>query len=752
MSGSPIPTASLPSHGGAPSAAPVAAAAPPSNEATPHHPQASGQDTATSESRRHHRHHRTHHAGSASRETTTHSTQRRRRRSKRHSAGGDMVEGPVNGGAASTQERHRDIGTSSMKMSDYDELREEERLATAVGRELAVPNSNCNPHTSGVLPFVENVPYPAAHATVAGPRSPHVYGESTGGRATPSPERPTGFSSPPPPLSLANPTVPIASVTAATVAASASMAEDKPIPTLDGNFSDHSSGSTPPFRTQGAKEAKSASHAPTVINTTSSYRSGGNHTSYSRHIYLDGAANGAAAVGSAATTPLVSPTPPPAQPQQPQQQQHPRIESMVGEPSVHDELFSPASAGEADGCPAVYVGSTYPHLHPVSGLPGHPLGSASAGDVVISTSSGVAANSTNTSAAAVAVAVPTSRFHIIGISSLDAEVSLEEEMGVEQKNYNTCFARKRSAGGGNGRDLGGRGSGNELECDDSGRLQAEERADVFSSDESWSDDEMWVPRTLEPILSCCVNTRANPDGWKRIEARRHAFERPLHSLQIAALVYEVVVIVLFWSSVFAGYLLVYTQDEKDCLAEIITFAVVCSAFIISLYVSLGLVSFKDCTDHDNRGEMCTFCRRRTHIESKHCKACNKCVDHFDHHCKWLNMCIGRKNYLLFFIFVSSACLATLTALVAGICLLSRHWAELERHHLYFRVGPIVMCAITALGIGPMLHLLCFHVYLCHVGETTYQYILDKREATFFRESKNEDKKASRGLCGCKCFS
>ncbi len=42
--------------------------------------------------------------------------------------------------------------------------------------------------------------------------------------------------------------------------------------------------------------------------------------------------------------------------------------------------------------------------------------------------------------------------------------------------------------------------------------------------------------------------------------------------------------------------------------------------------------------------------------TKHCSACNKCVDSFDHHCKWLNQCIGKRNYAWFFASVVTAVL------------------------------------------------------------------------------------------------
>ena len=51
--------------------------------------------------------------------------------------------------------------------------------------------------------------------------------------------------------------------------------------------------------------------------------------------------------------------------------------------------------------------------------------------------------------------------------------------------------------------------------------------------------------------------------------------------------------------------------------------------------------------------------------SKHCRACDKCVLHFDHHCKWLNNCVGAKNYHSFFVLVFAVFVQVLAQLAAG---------------------------------------------------------------------------------------
>ncbi|KAK7193992.1 palmitoyl acyltransferase 7 [Novymonas esmeraldas] len=270
-------------------------------------------------------------------------------------------------------------------------------------------------------------------------------------------------------------------------------------------------------------------------------------------------------------------------------------------------------------------------------------------------------------------------------------------------------------------------------------------------------EDVFESRSQQPLTSCCVDTRRYPDSWRQTRPRRHAFQRPLDSLQIAGQVYVIIIIVLFWSSVFTPYVLLYTQDGQDCLAELIVFGSCFGAGVVCVYIFFFLVSFMDCTDRDNEGELCMFCRRRTHANAKHCKACNKCVEGFDHHCKWLNMCIGKDNYNLFFCFVTSCVFSVFSALASAICILARWWGVLARHHsAYFRAGPLVLCVVLLVGIGPILHLFGYHVYLRLVlRTTTYQRIVRIREENFKipvdgaeAPQQNTGKAKKKGCCCC----
>ncbi|XP_037093763.1 palmitoyltransferase ZDHHC11-like [Pollicipes pollicipes] len=92
--------------------------------------------------------------------------------------------------------------------------------------------------------------------------------------------------------------------------------------------------------------------------------------------------------------------------------------------------------------------------------------------------------------------------------------------------------------------------------------------------------------------------------------------------------------------------------------------------------------------------------------TKHCSACNKCVDRFDHHCKWLNHCVGRRNYSWFLACVASA--ALLSLLPVG--------------RAAFVAGAATFAALALVCALLLLHLLGFHAFLVARGATTYEYI------------------------------
>ncbi|ORC88498.1 putative zinc finger domain protein [Trypanosoma theileri] len=230
-----------------------------------------------------------------------------------------------------------------------------------------------------------------------------------------------------------------------------------------------------------------------------------------------------------------------------------------------------------------------------------------------------------------------------------------------------------------------------------------------------------------PCASCCVD-RSDPDSWRHNRPRRHAFQRPFHMFQIIALSLVTIAFILFWSTIVPAYALLYTQGGySSCLLEMVLFSTLTGVGLILTFLLWAIVSFKENGDVSNEGEPCTYCRRLTNVDSRHCKACNKCIKGFDHHCKWLNVCIGAKNYRLFICYVVSALISSTLASLSGVVLLARWWKPLALYSWYFRVGPILLSALSFVPVPPLLHLFCFHVMLWRLHMTTFEFIVMRRQ-------------------------
>lgn len=221
----------------------------------------------------------------------------------------------------------------------------------------------------------------------------------------------------------------------------------------------------------------------------------------------------------------------------------------------------------------------------------------------------------------------------------------------------------------------------------------------------------------------CMMPDDDPEVWQKYTPRRTAFDYPLHPLHIAAVVVKVSGLALFWSAV------VPIVIAFEAWSVLVPFVAVSVCFTTMFLIMQHRISFRENGDVEGEGEMCCYCKRLTHIDSKHCKACNKCITKFDHHCKWLNTCIGGKNYTAFMTYLVAVSVAMICTLVSSVVVLVRWWDKIPQRlaSSYFRAGPIALAILMAVGLPAILHLLGFHILLMKKGITTYEHILEMRE-------------------------
>ncbi|XP_064611907.1 palmitoyltransferase ZDHHC1-like [Liolophura sinensis] len=160
--------------------------------------------------------------------------------------------------------------------------------------------------------------------------------------------------------------------------------------------------------------------------------------------------------------------------------------------------------------------------------------------------------------------------------------------------------------------------------------------------------------------------------------------------------------------------------------------------------------------HVIENQHCYLCDVNVGPRSKHCSACNKCVSDFDHHCKWLNNCVGGRNYRWFLGTLVTAILSCVMLLVISLLQFVAYYTD--RNHgeilqqyrdfksaqnssvsspefliLYQPVedeGWLALIAIIGIlsfiGLGLLIHLFCFHIYLICKGISTYDFIVMQR--------------------------
>lgn len=136
--------------------------------------------------------------------------------------------------------------------------------------------------------------------------------------------------------------------------------------------------------------------------------------------------------------------------------------------------------------------------------------------------------------------------------------------------------------------------------------------------------------------------------------------------------------------------------------------------------------------HPFRLKYCTTCNIYRPPRCTHCSVCENCIERFDHHCPWIGNCVGKRNYWLFYSFVSLTgtlnvfVLATSISHLVLLCQMYQEEGQAGGDAFLRALKEQPLSAVLALysvGIVWFTFGLCmYHNYLVATNQTTYEQI------------------------------